>query len=176
MSGAPTLLAEFRNPERLLEAVGRVRQAGYADLDAYTPFAVEGLYEALGKRPTRARFAMLLAGLGMAIIGLGLQWLSAVYLYPFNSGGRPLNSWQVFVIAPFYVSVLAAVIAGLAVLFVRGGMLRLHQPLFAVPGFERATLDRFFLTIGGAHSDAERHQVQNLLEQLGALSVREVET
>ena len=171
----PALLAEFRTPERLLAAVDRVRHAGYADLDAYTPFAVEGLHEALGRRPTRARTVMLIAGVVMALVGFGLEWGSAVYFYPFNSGGRPFNSWQVFVIVPFYVAVLAAVLAGFLVLLLRGGMLRLHQPIFEAPGFERATLDRFFLTIGGAHSDAERHQVQNLLEQLGALSVREVE-
>ena len=171
---APTLLAEFRSPERLLAAIDRVRHAGYADLDAYTPFAVKGLHEALGRRPTRARTVMLIAGVALAAIGFGLQWASAVYFYPFNSGGRPFNSWQVFVIAPFYVAVLAAVLAGFLVLLLRGRM-RLHQPIFDAPGFERATLDRFFLTIGGARSEAERHQVQNLLESLGALSVQEVE-
>ena len=119
MSEARTVLAEFRSADRLLEAIRRTRQAGYHGLDAFAPFPVEGLHEALGRRPTRARVIMLVAAVALMVIGFGIQWLSAVYLYPFNSGGRPFNSWQVFVIAPYYVAILAATVAGILVLIVR---------------------------------------------------------
>jgi len=175
MSEGKTVLAEFRSADRLLEAIRRTRQAGYHGLDAFAPFPVEGLHEALGRRPTRARVVMLVAAVALMVIGFGIQWLSAVYLYPFNAGGRPFNSWQVFVIAPYYVAILAATVAGILVLIVRGGLLEFHHPLFEVEGFERVTTDRFFLSVADAQSEADRHQLHNLLVGLDALSIREVE-
>ena len=84
------LLAEFRDPETLLDAARRARDAGLRGLDAHTPFAVEGLTEALGLGPTRIRRAMLIGGVLSGAFTYWLQWYSAVVDYPINSGGRPL--------------------------------------------------------------------------------------
>ena len=81
----------------------------------------------------------------VAAFAFGLQWYSAVIAYPINSGGRPLNSWQVFWLVPFEVGVFAAALCGVIALFWSCGLPRLHHPLFEIPGFERATQDRFFL-------------------------------
>lgn len=174
-SSAPAMIAEFGTPERLLAAIRRVRDAGHRELDAFAPFAVEGLSDALRLRPTRIRIAMA-AG---AVLGAGgaylLEWLSAVVLYPLNTGGRPFHSWPVFTLVPFEVGVLAAAIAGLLAFLWSCGLPRLHHPHFAVPGFERASQDRFFLLVADAgRSDAERRRLHDLLESVGAASIRDL--
>ena len=178
MSGAPggagTLLGEFATPDRLLAAARRLRGAGYRALDAYTPLPVEGLHELVGERPTRLGTVMLATGLAVAALGFGVEWYSAVFAYPYDVGGRPFLSWQVFLLAPFYVAVLAASVAGVLVLALRGGLLRLHHPLFAVEGFERASRDRFFLAVAGAGTEADQGQVRDLLTAAGAETIREV--
>jgi hypothetical protein len=170
---AGMLVAEFASADRLLAAIPRVRAAGYTRLDAFAPLAVEGLHEALGGRPSRAGLAMLAAGVLAAAGSYGLEWLSAVRLYPLNVGGRPLHSWQVFTLVPFEVGVLAAALAGFAAFLWSSGLPSLHHPLFAVEGFERASRDRFILAVGDLRSTAERDEVRTLLEGQGALSVRE---
>ena len=168
------LLAEFASAAQLLASVRRVRAAGYGRLDAFAPLAVEGLHEALGGRPSWAGVAMLAAGL-LAAAGLyALEWLSAVQLYPLNVGGRPLHSWQVFTLVPFEVGVLAAAVAGFFAFLWSTGLPRLHHPLFAAEGFERASRDRFFLTVGALSSEAATSTARDLLLGLGAVSIREV--
>jgi hypothetical protein len=163
------LLAEFRDPHTLLEAVRRARGAGIAQLEAHTPFKVDGMAEALGLPSPSIRPVMLIVGLAMAGAAFCLQWYSAVLAYPLNLGGRPLNSWQTFVISGFEVGVLAAGIAGF-VAFLRGGSLpRPHRPIFAAHGFERATEDRFFLSVTDPTATVD--QLRELLDGLGALSV-----
>lgn len=177
MSAAPaTILGEFATPDRLLAAARRLRGAGYRALDAYTPLPVEGLHELTGKRPTRLGSVMLATGLAVAALGFAVEWYSAVHAYPYDVGGRPFLSWQVFLLAPFYVAVLAASVAGVLVLVLGSDLLRLHHPLFAVEGFERASRDRFFLAVAvaGAGGEADQRQVRDLLTAAGAETIREV--
>lgn len=167
------LLAEFRDPGTLLEAARRARQAGMAPLDAHTPFKVEGLEEALGLAAPAVRSAMLIAGLGMAALAFGLQWYSAVLDYPLNLGGRPLDSWQAFLIPSFEVGVLAAGFAGVVGFLYGSGLPRPHHPVFSARGFERASQDRFFLSVGDPR--AELGRLEELLDGLGPLLVQEIE-
>ncbi len=166
------LLAEFADPDTLLTAARRARDAGMAGLDAHVPFHVEGLPEALGLRPPALREAMLLSGLATAVLAFAVQWFSAVQDYPLNLGSRPLGSWQAFVIPCFEIGVLAAGFAGLAGLLRGAGLPRPHQPLFAVPGFERASQDRFFLAVDDPA--VGRQRLQEALDGLAPLSLHEV--
>ena len=95
------LIAEFASDEALVRAARAVHEAGYRNVEAYAPFAVDGLSDALGLRPNRVPLATLLGGLaGGAGIYL-LQWYTAVFDYPINSGSRPLHSWPAFIPATF---------------------------------------------------------------------------
>lgn len=167
------LLAEFTDPGSLRSALAVVREAGHRPLDAFTPFPVEGLDEGLAIRRPRIRWAMLATGLAIAAIAYGLQWWSAVYDYPINVGGRSLHSWPVFLLAPFEVSVFAAALAGFLGFLRSCGLPRLHDPLFDVPGFERATQDRFFLLAQDAF-DENGLSLRHLLEHAGAVVVTQV--
>ncbi len=166
------LVAEFADADALTRAARQARDSGHQLVDAFTPFPVEGLAEIFDVKPSRIRWAMLFGGMTLAALAYGLQWWSAVHDYPLNVGGRPLNSWPVFLLVPCEVGMLAAALAGLAAFFWRCGLPRLHYPIFDVAGFERASQDRFFLLTREAH-DRRDGSLRDLLLASGAISVSE---
>jgi len=140
------LLAEFSRPEQLVEAVRRARRAGFRAIDAYSPFPVEALGEALDCHDNRVAWLTF----GGGVFGAAVGYLTQVYAnvaYPIDIGGRPLLPWQAFMLITFELTVL------FAVLFSIGGMLalnhlpRLHHPVFDVPAFHLASDSKFFLVI-----------------------------
>ena len=102
------LVAEFATPDALLEATRRARQAGYRYIEAYTPFPVEGLTEALGFHRTSLPLVVLLGGIVGGLSGYLLQYWINVMHYPLNVGGRPLHSWPAFIPVTFELTILAA--------------------------------------------------------------------
>src|SRR6266702_3853590 len=104
------VLAEFATPEQLLEAVKKVREAGYRHIDAFTPFPVEGLYEAMGLKRNNVPLITLLGGLAGGIGGFGFQYWVNTLAYPMNIGGRPLNSWPAFFPVRFVLTFLEAAV------------------------------------------------------------------
>ncbi|MCB1884506.1 MAG: DUF3341 domain-containing protein [Geminicoccaceae bacterium] len=171
-----TLLAEFAAADDLLDAIKRARGAGYSRLDALAPFAVSGLAEALGIRPSRLRVVMFACGAIGAAAGFFLQvWMNAID-YPLNTGGRPLVAWQAFMLVTFEFAVLGAAVGGFVALLWRTGLPRLHDPLFAVSGIERASQDRFFLVVDGGDPKFEPEGTRAFLEALRPIAVRETST
>jgi len=141
------LLVEFLTAAEILAATRRVRQAGYRNIDAYSPYPVEGLAAELGLRNTRIPFIVLMGGLIGAGVGFFMQYYSMAIDYPINSGGRPYNSWPVFIPITFELLILVAAFAAfLGMVFLNGLPLH-HHPLFNVPQFDRSSQDRFFLCI-----------------------------
>jgi hypothetical protein len=168
------LVAEFRDAETLRQALGRVKEARHLALDAFTPYPVEGLDEQLAVGPSGIRYAMLVGGLIVAALAFGLQCSSAAIDDPLNVGGRPLNSWQVFLLVPFEDGVFAAAHCGAIAVLWSCGLPRLHNPLFEIPGFERATQDRFCLLASAEQNDAATRDLRDVLESSGAVVVTEV--
>jgi hypothetical protein len=168
------LLAEFERPSDLIEAVARTRQAGYRRIDAYTPYPVEGLAEALGFPRTRIPLVMFLGGLTGCLGGYFMQYYAAVIGYPINIGGRPLNSWPSFIPVTFELTVLLSALAGVFGLLGLCGLPMPYHPLFHVPNFNRATRDRFFLCIEATDPDYHPDATKRFLLALGADNVIEV--
>ncbi|HVZ51928.1 MAG TPA: DUF3341 domain-containing protein [Pseudolabrys sp.] len=168
------LLAEFSGAEALVAAARRARDAGWGGLDAFSPFAVEGLAEAVGARPSYVRVAMFIGGVGVAALAYGLEYYSAVIDYPINSGGRPLNAWPAFMLFPFAIGILGAAVAGLIMLLIETGLPRLHHRLFAVPGFDRVSQDAFMLLLAPPADNVAR--ARDWLSQAGALAIWEIES
>jgi len=102
------LTAEFESPTALVQAVHQAREAGYTCMDAYTPFPVDGLPEALGFRKTKMPMLILIGGITGALSGFALQYYCAVISYPINIAGRPLNSWPSWIPVTFELTVLFA--------------------------------------------------------------------
>lgn len=166
-----TILAEFDDPERLVEAIRRLGAEGEMVVDAYTPCPVEGLEEALAIERTRIPWIALAAGALAGAAAYGIQWWISVVAYPLNVGGRPLHSAPAFVPITFEMMVLGAAFAAFAALLVAGGMPRLWHPVFEVDGFERATVDRYWLAVRDGEGAREIHDLVERLESLGALRV-----
>ena len=166
------LLAEFTSAEAIADGARRAKDEGFATLDALTPYPVPAMDALVPASRPMIRVPMAVAGFGTAAFAFGFQAWSAVSAYPFNSGGRPLFSWQIFLLVPFEVGVLAAAIAGLVSFFVHCGLPRLHHPIFDVGGIERASQDRFFLVFDHPRGEAYA-TLQGLLLDAGAVSLSE---
>lgn len=170
------LLAAFSGPDQLIDAAYKARHAGWRTLDAFSPFAVEGLAEAVGAARSHVRLAMFIGGVSVAALAYAAEWYSAVIDYPINSGGRPLHSWPAFMLFPFAIGILGAAITGLIALCVESGLPRLHHQLFAVPVFERVSQDAFLLALGRPEGQADVQRIRDWLNESGAISIWEIRT
>ena len=92
------LMAEFDSAQELVDAAHKTHQAGYQKIDAYSPFPVEGLAEAIGFRKNRVALVVLIGGVLGGLSGYMLQYWVAAITYPTNIGGRPFHSWPSFII------------------------------------------------------------------------------
>jgi ActD protein len=168
------IMAEFRTPETLMGAVRAAKHAGYTRLDAFSPFPLPELARELGIRTSAIPWIALIAGL----VGAGIQYASQYWMnavdYPLNVGGRPLHSWPAFIPASLIVAILWAGAATLIGLLLILRLPRLHHPVFAVPGFERASEDRFFLCIMQDDPIFDNASVREFFGVLSPLAVQEV--
>ncbi len=168
------LLAEFENGDKLVEATQRTYAAGYRKIDAYSPYPVEGLAEALGFHRTWVPPLVLLGGIIGAITGYGLQYYVAVIAYPVNVGGRPLNTIPMFVPVTFEVTILFAALFAVFSMFALNGLPMPYHPLFNVPRFDLATRDRFFLVVRSSDPKFDMDGTRKFLTSLGATQVFDV--
>ncbi len=168
------LMAEFEEHGQLLVAARRAHAEGYRRMDAYSPFPIEGLAEALGHENTAIPLFTLAGGI---IGGLGayfMQWYAMAKLYPINVGGRPLNSWPNFIPVTFELTILIASVSAFLGVFILNRLPEPHHPVFNVPEFERASSDRFFLCIEADDPKFEVGDTRKFLETLMACKVTEV--
>jgi len=168
------VMAEFLSAEQLLNASRRAHAAGYRRMDAYAPFPIEGLGDALGFRSSAIPLIGLAGGVLGAVTGYGMQfWIHAIAL-PINVGGRPLNSWPAFIPVTFELAVLFSALAMLAGLFILNGHPEPYHPVFNVDAFGRASRDRFFLCIQTVDPSFDLEGTRAFLRSLGATEVADV--
>lgn len=168
------LLAEFDNQGRFTAAMHRARGARFRVLETHTPYPIEEA-SAVGHRSSRIRPAMLAGGLVMAALAYGLEYYSAAINYPYDSGGRPLNAWPTFMLVPFAIGILVAALSGFTAFLVETRLPKLSNSLFAIDGFERASQDRFLLTVEFPPDPDDRIAATKMLQNFGAISVREID-
>ena len=168
------IIAEFKGPQDLLAAAQRAHEQGYRLMDAYSPFPIEGLAEAIGFRKTRLPLIVLMGGLVGCCGGFFLQYYSAAIDWPINVGGRPLNSWPAFIPVTFELTVLCAALSAVLGMLALNGLPMPYHPLFNVKRFELATRNRFFLCIESADPKFDRKATREFLERLNATEVSEV--
>lgn len=168
------LLAEFAQADQLRDGAQHARGEGYTAMEAYSPMPVEGLAEIVHARGTRVPFWMLLGAIGGGCFTYWLEWYSAAVDYPINVGGRPPFSWPAFIPPALEMTILWAVLLGVAALLVGSRLPQLNHPLFDVRAFERASSDRFFLLLRSEDPQFDLQRTHAFLTALSPLTISEV--
>ena len=169
------LMAEFDSAAAVVKAAEAVHAAGYRRVDAYTPYPMEEVIDALHLHHTHVPKIVLAGGITGLLAGLGLQYWASVIEYPMNIGGRPYASWPAWVIPTFETTVLFAALAAVFGTLALCGFPQPYHPVFNVPGFALASRDRFFIAIESTDPRFEPAETRRFLSGLGAVAVEEVQ-
>jgi hypothetical protein len=168
------LIAEFDEPGKVLAGARAAYEAGYRKMDAYTPFAVEDLAEALGMKKTAVPAITLVCAIIGGATGYGMQLFSATVHYPINVGGRPLHSWPAFVPITFELTVLFGALGAVIGMLALNGLPRLHHPVFETPFFTERNQSHFYLCIERLDPRFDEDATAEFLRKLAPLHVWEV--
>jgi hypothetical protein len=168
------LLAEFDTPHDIIEAARKTTAAGYKKVDAYSPFPVEELWEAIGFHHNGVAAVVLTGGILGCLSGYLMQWWIHTISYPTNVGGRPLNSWPSFMIVTFELTILFSVLAATFGMLALNGLPMPYHPVFNIERFSAASKDKFFLIIFSTDPKYSSTDTRAFMETLGARSISEV--
>ena len=169
------LMAEFETPEQVLDAANRTREAGYRRIDAFTPIPVEGLADAVGFTWTSLPIVVFLGGLFGGLTGFGMCWYANVISFPLNIGGKPFNSWPMWIPITFELTVLGGALAATFGMLAMNGLPTPYHPVFNVSRFALASTDRFFLCIKARDKKFDLAQTKAFLQSLQPHGVFEIE-
>ncbi len=169
------LLAQYENPHAIYKAAEKVRDAGYQQWDACTPFPVHGLDKAMGAPPSKLPWIVLACGLSGSALMLLFETWAMGEAYPMIVGGKPLFSLPAFVPVWYEFTVLASCVAAFLGNWILNGLPRPHHPAFASKAFERVTDDKFFILIEAADPQFDLEKTKALLNESGATLVEELE-
>ena len=159
------LLAQFDDPDSLMEACDQCRQSGFTKMDAYTPFPLHGIDAALGIKRSILPFIVLCVGITGLFIGLGLQLfvnsnafdeLSPFKGYGFFIGGKPIFSVPANIPVTFEIIVLSSAFATFLGMWGLNKLPMFSNPLHRISRFKRATNDKFFLMIDSVDAKFDR--------------------
>ena len=168
------LMAEYAGAEALVAAAQAAHDAGYRHAEAYAPYTIEGLSDAIGFRHSRIPAFTLVGGLIGGAGGYFMQWYAAVRSYPEEIGARPLHSWPMFVPVTFEMTILFAAFTAFFAVLLGNGLPRLAHPIFDAPDFDLATRNRFFLCLRTDDAAFDDAKARALLESTAPLRVEEV--
>jgi len=168
------VMAEFDNPTALVNAAREARARGYRKLDAYSPFPIEELAEALHLPKSKLPLIVLIGGILGGLTGYLMQYYVTVIYFPINVAGRPLHSWPMYIVITFELTILFADISAVLGLLALCGLPMPYHPVFNVPRFAHASRNRFFLCIEATDPLFELRATEEFLESLEAREVCEV--
>jgi hypothetical protein len=168
------LIAEFDEPSSLVLAAHRARAEGYRRMDAYSPFPIEELHEALGMHHTGLPLIVLIGGLVGCLGGYLLQYWTSAVAYPVNIGGKPLHSWPAFIPITFECTILGAALSAVLGMLALNGLPQPFHPVFSVARFALASRNRFFLCIESRDPKFDLEGTRRFLDSLGPLEVTTV--
>jgi hypothetical protein len=168
------VIAEFHDPQMLLDAAHATHEAGYRDIDAFSPFPIHGLAEAIGFHKSRLSSVVLGMGALGGIGGFFMCWYANVIGYPLNIGGKPLNSWPAWIPITFECTILLAAFGAVFGMLALNGLPMPYHPVFNVRRFDSASRDKFFLVIQARDPKFSLDEARRFLEALGPREVTDV--
>ena len=167
------IMAEFDSAQALVDAAHKTHTAGFKKIDAYSPFPIEGLAEAVGAR-NDVPLVVLIGGLIGGCSGYLMQWWMSAVDYPLNIGGKPPHSWPAFIVITFEMTILFAGISAVFGMLALNGLPMPYHPVFNVERFSSASKDRFFLIVFSSDKKYNAVDTRKFLEGLAPKSVSEV--
>lgn len=168
------LMAEFETAGELVAAARKTREAGFKKFDAYTPFPIHELDEAMDLHDNRVSLFTLIGGLIGCCGGFGLaSWVEAVAL-PLNIGGRPLISAPMFIPITFEMTILLGGLTAAISMIIMNGLPSPYHPVFNVERFADASRNKFFLCIESDDPKFDPQATVGFLESLGPEEIAEV--
>jgi hypothetical protein len=168
------VMAEFDDPNALVAATYRAHYEGYRKMDAYSPFPIEELHDALGEHHSKLPLIVLIGGIVGCIGGYALQYWAASMAYPINVGGKPLNAWPMFIPVTFECMILGAALSAVLGMLALNGLPMPYHPVFNIPRFALATRNKFFLCIEARDPQFDLEKTRGFLETLGPREVTTV--
>lgn len=168
------MVAEFSDQDAILAAAKKTREAGYSEIDCFTPIPVHGLDDAIGFKESKVQWTIFLAGAIGCISGLGLEWWVSAVEYPLNVGSRPDFSWPSFIPVAYECTILLASLAAVVGMLAFNGLPKPYHPVFNTPNFDLASQNRFFLAIEKKDAKYSKSDTKKFLESLGPVAVNEV--
>ena len=169
------LVAEFVNERELLLAAREARRFGYTKMEAYSPFPVHGIDDALGVPRSKLGWIVLGIGLAGTASAILLQWWTGSVSYPLVIGGKPLFSLEFGMPVTFELTILFSAFAAVLGMFALNGLPKLYHPVFNYSNFGAATDDRFLLVVEANDPVFEPREAADLMKTLGAVRTELVE-
>jgi Alternative complex III, ActD subunit len=168
------LIAEFDSPQELVTAAHKTHSAGYQKIDAFSPFPVEGLAEAIGFHKNRVSLVVLIGGIIGGLSGYLLQYYVSVIAYPLNVGGRPYHSWPSFIIVTFELTILFGGVSAAIGMLALNGLPMPYHPVFNVSEFAKASDSKFFLVVESSDPKYDAARTREFLKGLAPHAISEV--
>ena len=175
LEGTYGVMAEFNDAQALLDAANSTREAGFKSFDAYSPFPIHGLSEAVGFHHTRLSAVVLVMGVIGGLGGYLMCWYANVVSYPLNIGGKPYDSWPAWIPITFECAILLAAFGAVFGMLALNGLPMPYHPVFNVDRFALASRSRFFLCIEGRDKQFDLAGTREFLQTLGPREVSVVE-
>ena len=168
-------MAEFDTATELVDAARSTRDAGYKRTDAFSPFPIHEIDEALGIKRSILPVLVFFGGITGLLSGVSLQVFVHYIDYPLNIGGRPYLSWLSFVPPSFELTILLAGFTAVFGMLFLNGLPRPYHPVFNVPRFSLATREKFFLLIEASDEKYNYDETKAFLDSLKPQEVFDVE-
>jgi hypothetical protein len=169
------LMAEFDTTTEVVNAAEKVRLAGYTKTDAFSPFPIHEMDEALGIKRSILPYLVFCGGLAGLLSGIGMQVFMSWYDYPIMVGGRPMLSWTAFIPPTYELTILFAAFTAVFGMLLLNGLPQPYHPVFNVPRFALASREKFFLLIESQDEKFDYDETKSFMESLNPQEVHDVQ-